>query len=54
MKKLPAKNQYLVYCNVILILTALILRLALPGIVKNYVNEKLNELPGIYWSCRRY
>lgn len=31
---------------VLLILAVLIVRLALPGIVKNYVNKKLNELPG--------
>jgi uncharacterized protein involved in outer membrane biogenesis len=30
----------------IVILTAIVIRLALPGIVKNYVNKKLNELPG--------
>jgi hypothetical protein len=31
---------------VILVLAILVIRLALPGIVKNYVNKKLNELPG--------
>ncbi|WP_091154386.1 AsmA family protein [Mucilaginibacter pineti] len=30
----------------ILVLALIIVRLALPGIVKNYVNKKLNELPG--------
>ena len=32
---------------VIIIVAALVIfRIALPGIVKNYVNKKLNELPG--------
>jgi len=31
---------------VLIILAILIFRLALPGMVKNYVNKKLNELPG--------
>jgi hypothetical protein len=31
---------------VIIILAVIVVRLALPGIVKNYVNKKLNELPG--------
>jgi hypothetical protein len=30
----------------IVVLTVFVIRLALPGIVKNYVNKKLNELPG--------
>jgi uncharacterized protein involved in outer membrane biogenesis len=30
----------------IILLSLIVLRLALPGIVKNYVNKKLNELPG--------
>jgi len=30
----------------IIILAVIIVRLALPGMVKNYVNKKLNELPG--------
>jgi hypothetical protein len=30
----------------VLLLTIIIIRLALPGIVKNYVNKKLNDLPG--------
>ena len=30
----------------IIVLSVIVLRLALPGIVKNYVNKKLNELPG--------
>jgi hypothetical protein len=30
----------------IIILVIIVLRLALPGIVKNYVNKKINELPG--------
>lgn len=37
----------LVYLVLILVVIAiLVIRLALPGIVKNYVNKKLNELPG--------
>ncbi|HTD98497.1 MAG TPA: DUF748 domain-containing protein [Mucilaginibacter sp.] len=31
---------------VIVVLAVIVVRLALPGIVKNYVNKKLNELPG--------
>lgn len=31
---------------VIFILAVIVIRLALPGIVKNYVNKELNELPG--------
>ncbi len=31
---------------VILLLSVIVIRLALPGIVKNYVNKRLNELPG--------
>jgi hypothetical protein len=31
---------------VILVVAIIVLRLALPGMVKNYVNKKLNELPG--------
>src|ERR1700741_1833758 len=31
---------------VLIILALIVLRLALPGIVKHYVNKKLNELPG--------
>jgi len=31
---------------VIVILSILVVRIALPGMVKNYVNKKLNELPG--------
>jgi hypothetical protein len=31
---------------VLIVLGLIVLRLALPGIVKHYVNEKLNELPG--------
>jgi hypothetical protein len=31
---------------VLIILAVIVVRLALPGIVKNYVNKKLNELPG--------
>ncbi len=31
---------------VLLVLAVVVLRLALPGMVKNYVNKKLNELPG--------
>jgi hypothetical protein len=31
---------------VLLLLAVIVVRLALPGIVKNYVNKKLNELPG--------
>lgn len=35
------------YIAIVLIILALIvLRLALPGIVKHYVNKQLNELPG--------
>jgi hypothetical protein len=30
----------------IIVLGVIVIRLALPGIVKNYVNKKLNELPG--------
>ena len=30
----------------VIVLVVIIVRLALPGIVKNYVNKKLNELPG--------
>jgi len=30
----------------IIVLAVIVVRLALPGIVKNYVNKKLNELPG--------
>ena len=41
------KNLKLIYIIIaILILTIIVLRIALPGIVKNYVNKKLNELPG--------
>ncbi|MBB6107796.1 protein of unknown function [Mucilaginibacter lappiensis] len=41
------KEVKLVYVIVtILILAIIVVRLALPGIVKNYVNKKLNELPG--------
>jgi hypothetical protein len=31
---------------VIVLVSLIVIRLALPGIVKNYVNKKLNELPG--------
>ncbi len=41
------KEVKLVYIIVtIIILAIIVVRLALPGIVKNYVNKKLNELPG--------
>jgi Domain of Unknown Function (DUF748) len=41
------KNLNLVYIIVfLLVLVIIVLRLALPGLVKNYVNKKLNELPG--------
>jgi len=41
------KNLKLIYLIIgIVILAVLVLRLALPGIVKNYVNKKLNQLPG--------
>jgi hypothetical protein len=41
------KNLKLVYIILILLVLAIIVfRLVLPGIVKNYVNKKLNELPG--------
>ncbi|TSJ36405.1 DUF748 domain-containing protein [Mucilaginibacter corticis] len=38
------KLRYLVIA--LLIIAVIVVRLALPGIVKNYVNKKLNELPG--------
>jgi hypothetical protein len=41
------KNINLTYIVlVIVVLSVLIIRLALPGMVKNYVNKQLNELPG--------
>lgn len=41
------KSVNLIYIIIaILVLSAIIIRLALPGIVKNYVNHKRNELPG--------
>ncbi|WP_345100315.1 DUF748 domain-containing protein [Mucilaginibacter panaciglaebae] len=38
------KAGYLII--VLLLLALIVIRLALPGIVRNYVNKKLNELPG--------
>lgn len=38
------RTSYLVIAGILFLL--IILRIALPGIVKNYVNKKLNELPG--------
>jgi len=38
------KLPYLIVA--IVIAAVLVIRLALPGIVKNYVNKKLNDLPG--------
>ena len=41
------RNVKLVYLILtIVILTVIVVRLALPGLVKNYVNKKINELPG--------
>ena len=41
------KKLKLVYIVIaLLILAIIVLRLSLPGMVKNYVNKKLNELPG--------
>ena len=46
LKKLLHKVGPVYAVLVILVITVLVIRLALPGIVKNYVNIKLNELPG--------
>jgi hypothetical protein len=41
------KSVKLIYIVIaIVVITVIVIRLALPGIVKNYVNKKLNELPG--------
>ena len=41
------KNLKSIYIIItLLILAIIVLRITLPGIVKNYVNKKLNELPG--------
>jgi hypothetical protein len=41
------KNLKLIYIIItLLVLAIIVVRLALPGMVKNYVNKKLNELPG--------
>jgi uncharacterized membrane protein (UPF0182 family) len=41
------KNLKLIYIIIaVLVLAIIVVRLALPAIVKNYVNKKLNELPG--------
>jgi hypothetical protein len=45
-KKLLQKVSLAYTIIAILLITVLVIRLALPGIVKNYVNKKLNELPG--------
>ncbi|HTK18403.1 MAG TPA: DUF748 domain-containing protein [Mucilaginibacter sp.] len=45
--KSTIRGWKLTYITIVLLVLALIvLRLALPGIVKHYVNKKLNELPG--------
>jgi hypothetical protein len=38
------KLSYIIVASIIVVLVAI--RIALPGLVKNYVNKKLNELPG--------
>lgn len=38
------KLSYVIVASIIVVLVAI--RIALPGLVKNYVNKKLNELPG--------
>jgi len=38
------KPSYIII--IVIVLLVVIIRIALPGIVKNYVNKKLNELPG--------
>jgi hypothetical protein len=46
LKKFLKKINLTYIVVVILLLAVLIVRLALPGMVKNYVNKKLNDLPG--------
>jgi hypothetical protein len=46
MKKFLQKVRTWQIVIAVIILVLIIIRLALPGIVKNYVNRKLNELPG--------
>lgn len=46
MKKFLKKIPLSLIIISIIVLVVLIIRIALPGIVKNYVNKKLNDLPG--------
>jgi hypothetical protein len=46
LKKFIRKVNLTYIVIAIVVLVVLVLRLALPGMVKNYVNKKLNELPG--------
>lgn len=46
MKKFFKKIPLSLIIITIVVLLVLIIRIALPGIVKNYVNKKLNDLPG--------
>jgi len=46
LKKFLQKVNLIYIVTVLIVLAVLVVRLALPGMVKNYVNKKLNELPG--------
>lgn len=46
MKKLINRARLPYLIGAIVVIAVLAFRLALPGLVKNYVNKKLNELPG--------